>query len=41
MAFLINQEDMPLQKDLGRTTADTATVMTEFDPDLSWSPVEQ
>jgi Protein of unknown function (DUF2950) len=28
-----------LQKDLGKTTKETATSMTEFDPDQSWSEV--
>jgi Protein of unknown function (DUF2950) len=41
MTFIINQDGMLLQKDLGKTTAETASAMTEFDPDPSWSPVEQ
>jgi len=28
-----------LQKDLGKTTTETATALTEFDPDDTWSPV--
>jgi DUF2950 family protein len=39
--FIINQDGVLLQKDLGKTTTETATVMTEFDPDAGWSPVEQ
>jgi len=30
-----------LQRDLGTTTTETATAMTEFDPDAGWSPVQQ
>jgi len=41
MTFIINQDGVLLQKDLGETTAAAATAMTEFDPDPSWSPVEQ
>jgi len=41
MTFIINQDGILLQKDLGKTTADTATAMTAFDPDDSWSPVQQ
>lgn len=40
MTFIINQDGVLLQKDLGKTTADTAVAMTEFDPDASWSPVQ-
>jgi hypothetical protein len=41
MTFMINQDGVLLQKDLGKTTTETATAMTEFDPDASWSIVEQ
>jgi len=41
MTFMINQEGALLEKDLGKTTAQTATAMTEFDPDDGWSVVEQ
>jgi hypothetical protein len=41
MTFIINQDGVLLQKDLGTTTAETATAMSEFDPDTSWSPVQQ
>ena len=40
MTFLINQDGVLLQKDLGKDTEKTATAMTEFDPDASWSQVE-
>jgi hypothetical protein len=39
MTFMINQDGVVLQKDLGKTTTETATAMAEFDPDSSWSPV--
>jgi Protein of unknown function (DUF2950) len=41
MTFIINQDGILLQKDLGKTTTETATAMTEFDPDASWSQVVQ
>jgi hypothetical protein len=41
MTFIINQDGLLLQKDLGKATAETATAMTEYDPDTSWNPVEQ
>ena len=39
MTFIINQDGVLLQKDLGKTTSETATAMSEFDPDDSWMPV--
>ncbi len=41
MTFIINQDGVLLQKDLGKTTTETATAMTEFDPGAGWKPVEQ
>jgi Protein of unknown function (DUF2950) len=41
MTFIINQDDVLLQKDLGKTTTETAAAMVEFDPDSSWSRVQQ
>jgi len=41
MTFIINQDRVLLQKDLGKTTTETATAMTKFDPDSNWSIVEQ
>jgi hypothetical protein len=41
MTFIINQDGVLLQKDLGKTTAETATAMDEFDPDSGWRLVEQ
>ena len=40
MTFMINQDAVLLQKDLGKTTTQAAMAMSEFDPDSSWSPVE-
>ena len=39
MTFIINQDGVLLQKDLGKTTAEIAAAMTEFDPDTGWSQV--
>jgi hypothetical protein len=39
MTFIINQDGVLLQKDLGKTTTETAAAMTEFDPDAGWNPV--
>ena len=41
MTFMINQDDVLLQKELGKTTTETATAMSQFDPDASWGLVEQ
>jgi hypothetical protein len=41
MTFTINQDGVLLQKDLGSATTQTASAMTEFDPDAGWRPVEQ
>jgi hypothetical protein len=40
MTFMINQDGKLLQKDLGKTTADTVNAMKAFDPDSGWKPVE-
>jgi len=40
MSFMMNQDGVLLQKDFGKTTAETAGAMTEFDP-AGWSLVEQ
>jgi len=41
MTFIINQDGVLLQKDLGKTTTETAAAMTEFDPSDGWSPVQE
>jgi Protein of unknown function (DUF2950) len=40
MTFIMNQDGVLLQKDLGTTTTQTATAMSEFDP-AGWNPVEE
>ena len=40
MTFMINQDGVLLQRDLGKNTTQTATTMTEFDPDPSWTKLE-
>jgi hypothetical protein len=40
MTFMINQDGVLLQKDLGKTTAETATAKSGFDPDAGWRLVE-
>jgi hypothetical protein len=41
MTFVMNRDGVLLQKDLGKATTETATAMSEFDPDSSWSLVEE
>jgi hypothetical protein len=40
MTFIVNQEGVVYQKDLGRQTAKVAGAMTRFDPDKTWTKVE-
>ncbi|HEY4962050.1 MAG TPA: DUF2950 domain-containing protein [Terriglobales bacterium] len=40
MTFLIDQDRVVYQKDLGKDTADQAKAMTEFNPDKSWTAVQ-
>ena len=40
MTFLINKDGLLLQKDLGKSTDQAASAMTEFNPDQSWTVVE-
>jgi hypothetical protein len=41
MSFMMNQDGVLLQKDLGKNTNETATAMSEFDPDSDWVIVEE
>ena len=41
MTFIINQDGVLLEKDLGQATAETAAAMSEFDPDGGWTPVSR
>jgi hypothetical protein len=40
MTFIINQDGVLLQKDLGKTTAETASAMSQYDTDTGWTPVK-
>jgi hypothetical protein len=40
MSFLINQEGTIFEKDLGDKTANVANVISEFNPDGTWAPVD-
>ena len=40
MTFIVNQQGKVYQKNLGPKTIATASAMTTFDPDDTWSPVE-
>jgi len=41
MTFIINQEGVIFEQDLGANTAETALAMTDFDPDPSWRKYEE
>ena len=40
MTFIVNNDGVVLQKDLGKTTQQAAAAITEFNPDKSWTVVE-
>lgn len=40
MTFIVNQDDVVYQKDLGPNTATLAQAITEFNPDETWAPAE-
>jgi hypothetical protein len=40
MTFIVNQEGVVYQKDLGKGTAKTAAAMKRYDPDSTWQKVE-
>ena len=40
MTFMMNQDGVLLEKDLGANTAQTVTAMNAFDPDTNWKVVE-
>jgi len=40
MTFIVNQDGIVHEKDLGRDSAATASKMSEYDPDSSWQRVE-
>ena len=41
MTFIVNQNGIVFEKDLGKTTDQVAAQITAFDPDKSWRMVEQ
>jgi hypothetical protein len=41
MAFIVNQEGVIYQKDLGKNTEKIAKAMKKFDPDKTWKKVEE
>jgi hypothetical protein len=41
MTFMINQDGVIVQKDLGADTAKVASEMTEYNPDASWDEVDE
>ncbi len=40
MTFIVNQDRVVYQKNLGKDTATLAKAMTEFNPDKGWTPVQ-
>jgi hypothetical protein len=40
MTFIVNQDSVVYQKDLGKNTENLAEAMTSFDPDPTWKKVE-
>jgi hypothetical protein len=41
MTFIVNQDNIVYQKDLGAETVNLAAAMTDFNPDDSWDPADQ
>jgi hypothetical protein len=41
MSFIVNQEGVVYQKDLGKNTAQVAKAMKRYDPDKTWTKVEE
>jgi hypothetical protein len=40
MTFLVNQDGVVFQKDLGPRTTSAVTALTRFNPDLTWARVD-
>jgi hypothetical protein len=40
MTFIVNQDGVVFQKDLGSGTAELAATMTEYNPDKTWKPAD-
>jgi hypothetical protein len=41
MTFMVNQDGVVWQRDLGKTTADAAAAIHQFNPDDSWTPLAE
>jgi hypothetical protein len=40
MTFIVNQDGVVYEKDLGKDTEKIATAMKKFDPDKTWKKAE-
>jgi hypothetical protein len=40
MTFIVNQNGVTFQKDLGKATDEIASAMTKFNPDKTWAAVQ-
>jgi hypothetical protein len=40
MTFVVNQDGVVFQKDLGPNTPRVAAAITRYDPDLTWARVD-
>ena len=40
MTFIVNQDGIVYEKDLGAQTADIAQRLSAYDPDQTWHPAE-
>jgi hypothetical protein len=41
MTFIVNQDGVVYQQDLGEHTSDVASAIVAYNPDSSWQPAEQ
>src|SRR5215831_16128161 len=41
MSFMVNQDGVVFQRDLGQGTPQVASAMPSFDPDTTWTPIAQ
>jgi hypothetical protein len=41
MTFVVNQQGIVFQKDLGQDTPKLAAAIQAYDPDASWTPVDE
>jgi len=39
MTFMVNQDGLVWQRDLGAKTGDVAKAITQFNPDSAWTPI--